>query len=171
MNQKTEAIGSVVVLEEGAEFPKWVAEYQRHATNSVVVAYSPGESSADFAARFARRLAETRGELRVGILACGPRIDAEQLAVRESMARELMKAIEERGRGEILLAARVEASEDAKYAIFELAGVLCEGLHDGRCVVRVRFSSGRPESGIMPSVAGPFESADASYRTAGASRR
>ncbi len=170
MNQKTEAIGSVVVLEEGAEFPKWVAEYQRHATNSIVVAYSPGESSADFAARFARRLSETRGELRVGILACGPRIDAEQLKVRESMARALMTAIEERGRGEILLAARVEASEDAKFAIFELAGVLCEGLHDGRCVVRVRFSSGRPESGIMPSVGGPFESGDASYRTAGAGR-
>ncbi|MGC4091587.1 MAG: hypothetical protein QM756_27640 [Polyangiaceae bacterium] len=57
----------------------------------------------------------------------------------------------------MLLAAGVEASEDAKYAIFELAGVLCEGLHDGRCVVRVRFSSGRPESGIMPSVGSPLE--------------
>lgn len=170
MNQKTEAIGSVVVLEEGAEFPKWVAEYQRHATNSIVVAYSPGESSADFAARFARRLAETRGELRVGILACGARVDAEHLAVRESMARALMRAIEERGRGEILLAARVEASEDAKYAIFELAGVLCEGLHDGRCVVRVRFSSGRPESGIMPSVARPAEDDEFGYGAVGSGR-
>ncbi|MGC4091586.1 MAG: hypothetical protein QM756_27635 [Polyangiaceae bacterium] len=67
MKEKTEAIGSVVVLEEGAEFPKWVAEYQRHATNSIVVAYSPGETSAEFAARFGRRLAEASGELRVGI--------------------------------------------------------------------------------------------------------
>ncbi|MFZ5890208.1 MAG: hypothetical protein ACOY0T_03990 [Myxococcota bacterium] len=164
MKEKTEAIGSVVVLEEGAEFPRWVAEYQRHATNSIVVAYSPGESSPEFAARFARRLAEATGELRVGILACGPRTDAAHLAARETIGRTMMQAIEARGRGEILLAAGVEASEDAKYAIFELAGVLCEGLHDGRCVVRVRFSSGRPESGIMQSVGAPLEIDHAAYR-------
>ena len=171
MKEKTEAIGSVVVLEEGAEFLKWVAEYQRHATNSIVVAYSPGESSADFAARFARRLSESKGELCVGIVACGPRTDTQHLAARESIARTLLTAIEARGRGEVLLAAAVESSEDAKFAIFELAGVLCEGLHDSRCVVRVRFSSGRPESGIMPSVASPIESDHAAYRSIAGSRR
>jgi hypothetical protein len=59
------------------------------------------------------------------------------------------------GRGEVLLAASVDASEASRHAIFELAGDLCDGLRGSSRVVRVRFSSGRPESGIMTKVAAP----------------
>jgi hypothetical protein len=154
MDEKSES-NSVVVLEDGAEWPKWVAEYQRHATNSVVVAYAPGEALDEFVARVGRRLSELTGELSVAIVACAPRIGAEHLAGRERICRKLLAAMAPQKPGEVLLAAGVDACEASKHAIFELAGDLCDGLHGSSQVVRVRFSSGRPESGIMPSMPTP----------------
>ncbi len=170
MNEKTESIGSIVVLEEGAEFPKWVAEYQRHATNSVVVAYAPGESILEFEARVVRRLSEITGELRAAIVACGARSDPAQLAMRERLGRTLLNAMAPDRGGELLLAASVDTTDDTKHAIFELAGTLCEDLHHSQRVVRVRFSSGRPESGIMPSIGAPQSFEHPAYRAVVASR-
>ena len=152
MNEKSES-GSVVVLEEGADWPKWIAEYQRHATNSVVVAYAPGEALDDFVARVGRRLSELTEQLRVAIIACSPKVEPEHLAARERICHKLLEAMAQEGKGEVLLAANVDASESTKHAIFELAGDLCDGLRGSSRVVRVRFSSGRPESGIMSKVA------------------
>jgi hypothetical protein len=152
MSEKSENV-SVVVLEQGADWPKWIAEYQRHATNSLVVAYAPGESLDDFVARVGRRLAELTSELRVAIVACAAQVDGEHLAARERICHKLLEAMPALGRSEVLLAANVDASESAKHAIFELAGDLCDGLRGSSRVVRVRFSSGRPESGIMTKVA------------------
>jgi len=152
MSEKSES-GSVVVLEEGADWPKWIAEYQRHATNSVVVAYAPGETLDDFVARVGRRLSELTEELRVAVIACAPRVDPEQLAARERICHRLLDAMPAEGRGEVLLASSVDANEASKHAIFELAGDLCDGLRGSSRVVRVRFSNGRPESGIMTKVA------------------
>lgn len=154
MDEKNES-NSVVVLEDGAEWPQWVAEYQRHATNSVVVAYAPGESPDEFVARVGRRLAELTGELSVAIVACAPRLGVEHRSARERICQMVLQAMAPQGRGEVLLAASVDADESCKHAIFELAGDLCDGLQGSNQVVRVRFSSGRPESGIMPSVAAP----------------
>jgi hypothetical protein len=152
MNEKTSA-AYMVVLEEGAAWPKWIAEYLRSAVNSVVVAYAPGESTSEFTARVKRRLAELTTELRIAILACSPRAEVEHLAGREEICHALLAAMNPRGRGEVVLAASVEGSEDAKHAIFDLAGALCDGLRGSERLVRVRFSSGRPESGIMASPA------------------
>lgn len=154
MSEKSENV-SVVVLEQGADFPRWIAEYQRHATNSVVVAYAPSESLDDFVSRVGRRLSEITGELRVAIVACAAEVDDEHLAARERICHKLLDAMAPLGRGEVFLAASVEASEAAKHAIFELAGDLCDGLRGSSRVVRVRFSSGRPESGIMTKVPAP----------------
>jgi hypothetical protein len=151
MSEQSES-GSVVVLEEGADWPKWIAEYQRHATNSVVVAYAPGEPLDDFVARVGRRLSELTEELTVAIVACAGKVEPERLAARERICHKLLDAMAAQGRGEVLLAASVEASEESRHAIFELAGDLCDGLRGSSRVVRVRFSSGRPESGIMSKV-------------------
>lgn len=153
MNERTDSLGSVVVLEEGAEYPRWVAEYQRRAPNSIVVAHTAGESMDALTARVARRLAELTGTLRVGIVACAPALDEDHLAARERLCRLLLSALAPRGGGEVVLAASLAGSDGSKHAIFELAGTLCEKLRGSSRVVRVRFSSGRPESGIMPSVA------------------
>lgn len=154
MNEKSES-GSVVVLEEGADWPKWIAEYQRHATNSVVVAYAPGETLDDFVARVGRRLAELTEELQVAVIACAPQVEPKHLAARERICHKLLDAMAPQGGGEVLLAASVDAGEASKHAIFELAGDLCDGLRGSSRVVRVRFSSGRPESGIMTKIAAP----------------
>lgn len=153
MDENTDSLSSVVVLEQGAEWPQWIAEYQRRAPNSVVVAHSRGESMDDLSKRVARRVAELTGELRAGIVACAPTSDPRHLSVRDRICHTLLDAMGRGGGGEVILAASVNGSDGAKHAIFELAGGLCENLRGTRRVVRVRFSSGRPESGIMPSVA------------------
>ena len=151
MNEKNENV-SVVVLEQGADFPRWIADYQRHATSSVVVAHTPSNSLDDFVARVGRRLSDLTGDLRVAIVSCATAVDGEQLAARERICQKLLDAMSPLGRGEVFLAASADACEAAKHAIFELAGALCDGLRGSSRVVRVRFSSGRPESGIMSKV-------------------
>jgi hypothetical protein len=169
MNEKSES-GSVVVLEEGADWPKWIADYQRHATNSVVVAYAPGEALDDFVARVGRRLSELTEELSVAIVACAAQVEPERLAARERICHKLLEAMAPQARGEVLLAANVDAGEESRHAIFELAGDLCDGLRGSSRVVRVRFSSGRPESGIMSKVA-PTDIDDPLYRAIAEPRR
>jgi hypothetical protein len=153
MDEKTDSLASVVVLEEGADFPRWIAEYQRRAPNSVVVAHTAGESMDDLCARVTRKLPELNGELRVGVVACSPSDDEAHLAARERLCRLLIDTLAPNGGGEVVLAASLSGSDASKHAIFELAGALCENLRGSSRVVRVRFSNGRPESGIMPSLA------------------
>ena len=154
MNDKTVNPGTVVVLEEGAEWPKWIGEYLRHGSSSVVVSHAPGETMTGFAARVRRRLAELKGQLRVAIVACAPFADEAHLRAREVICRALLDATPTSRRGEVLLAASVDDSDAGKHAVFELAGLLCDGLHGSNRVVRVRFSNGRPESGMMTTIAG-----------------
>lgn len=153
MNEKLDSLGSVVVLEEHADYPRWISEYQRKAPNCVVVAHTEGESMDELIARVSRRLSELNGELRVGIVACAPSHDDEHLALRERLCHVLLAAMTPVGGGEVVLAASINGSDASKHAIFELAGTLCENLRGSNRLVRVRFSNGRPESGIMPSLA------------------
>jgi hypothetical protein len=153
MNEKTDSLGSVVVLEEGAGYPSWIAEYQRRAPNCVVIAHNDGESMEELTARVVRRLPELNGELRVGIVACAASVEPSHLAMREQLCRTLLSALNPKGGGEVVLAASLAGSDGSKHAIFELAGALCDDLRGSNRVVRVRFSNGRCESGIMPSLA------------------
>lgn len=150
MDEKTESSACVVVLEEGADFPRWISEYQRRAPNTVVVAHTHGETMDELTARVVRRLPELTGELRVGIVACGPTDEPTHLSARERLCRILLDALAPSGGGEVVLAASVGGSDAAKHAIFELAESLCDRLRGTNRVVRVRFSRGRPESGIVP---------------------
>lgn len=153
MNETTDSLSSVIVLEEGAEWPQWISEYQRRAPNSVVVAHSGGESMEHLFVRVARHTARATGSLRVGVVACAPTVDVTHLAARERLCRTLLAALHDNGGAEVVLAANVQGSDASKHAIFNLAGSLCEDLHDSARVVRVRFSHGRPESGTAPALA------------------
>ena len=126
MDEKTENVSSLVVLERDAGFPKWIAEYQRAVTNSLVVAHAPGESGLSLSRRALRRIGESSSELRSAIIACSSSLDGAELSARESLCRELLLALGEQG--ELVLALNADASEDSKHAIFELAGALCETL-------------------------------------------
>lgn len=152
MDEKNDSLGSVVVLEEGAEFPRWISEYQRRAPNSVVVAHTHGESMDDLLARVSRRLSGLNGELRVGVVACAPTQEESHLAKRERLCRMLLDALTPEGGGEVVLAASPGGSDASKHAIFELAGMLCDQLPGSNRLVRVRFSSGHSESGIVPNL-------------------
>ncbi|HET9958849.1 MAG TPA: hypothetical protein VFQ61_30355 [Polyangiaceae bacterium] len=159
MNGKSSGSSSVVVLEKDADFPHWVADYQRQATNSVVVSHMGGETLADFEARIERRVAELTEELRVAVISCsrfrrGERFSQDdQGAARERISRMLLARMPARGQCELFLVPSTHTDEDEKHAIFELAGALCDDLRGTSRSVRVRFSFGRPESGILPRLA------------------
>jgi len=149
MRQETECHNSMMVLEAGAAWPQWMQDYQRQAPNAVVVAHAPSESMSDLSARVRRRLDELTGVLTVAIVACAPTLDPEHLAARKAMCRSLLEAMRSDVGGEVVLAARDTDADEAKHALFELAGTLCEGLSDSTRTVRVRFSSARSVSGIV----------------------
>lgn len=150
MDQDQDSQCSIVVIEAGAGWPTWIAEYQRRAPNATVVAQTASERYPDFRARVLRRVDEMMGRSRnllsVAIVLCADNTEEEALAARDGICGALVTALRE---GDLVLA----ASDDAKtfkQELFGLAGRLCVGPNASRVNVRVRFSSS--ESGTMPSV-------------------
>ena len=167
MQHADEALLSVVVLELGSSWPPWLAEYQKHAPNSVVVAQSAGESSASFAQRIARKTDELGSHdavIHAGLLVSNGALDAESVAARELICSHLLHLMIQKQHGELVLAADVTAGDDVRHELFALAGTLCDDLRGSEVSVRVRFDSVRPTnavSGVMktvPSAAGDVAS-------------
>jgi len=149
MDKDQDSRSSIVIIEAGAGWPSWIAEYQRRAPNATVVAQTASEGHAEFRARVLHRLDELgRGPnlLSVGVVLCAETAREEARVARESVCRSLAAAL---GDGDLVLAATDDA-EPFKQELFALAGRLCEGPNVSRVNVRVRFSSS--ESGTMPSV-------------------
>ncbi|HWP05562.1 MAG TPA: hypothetical protein VNN72_07465 [Polyangiaceae bacterium] len=140
---------SIVIIEAGAGWPVWIAEYQRRAPNATVVAQTASEGHADFQVRVLHRLDEMgRGSnvLSVAVVLCAENAHDGVRAARERVCEALALALDG---GDLVLAATDDA-EPFKQELFALAGRLCESPHASRVNVRVRFSSS--ESGTMPSV-------------------
>jgi hypothetical protein len=148
---------SIVVLEAGAAWPSWLAEYQRLAPNSVVIAQASGESVESFQARVGSRVAEARARsdaahVRIGVLVAAHDPDQVRGGLRRSVARALVEAMatastQER---ELVLAGDSEELSQSRHELFALAGALCDELRGKRINVRVRFTS--PTSGVMRTV-------------------
>jgi hypothetical protein len=150
-----ESLISVVVLEAGSAWPRWLGEYQRRAPNSVVVAQSAEEASDVFAARVDRRMAEMRGgheSVHVALLISNGGTDDETVDARKSICSSMLKGMVAKDQGELVLAADVRASDEIRHRLLSLAGVLCDEVRGTDVAVRVRFESSRPESGVMKSV-------------------
>jgi len=140
---------SIVVIEAGAGWPAWIAEYQRRAPNATVVAQTASEGHADFQVRVLHRLDEMgRGPnvLSVAVVLCAENTHEPTRVARELVCGALAVALDG---GDLVLAATDDA-EPFKQELFALAGRLCEAPRTSRVNVRVRFSSS--ESGTMPSV-------------------
>jgi hypothetical protein len=158
MQHADEALLSVVVLELGSSWPPWLAEYQKHAPNSVVVAQSAGESSAHFAQRIARKTEELRAHdaiIHAGLLVSNGALDAESVAARKLICSYLLRLMIQKQRGELVLAADVTTGDDVRHELFALAGTLCDDLRGSPVSVRVRFDTVRPPnavSGVMKTV-------------------
>jgi len=149
MDMDQDSRSSIVIIEAGAGWPAWIAEYQRRAPNATVVAQTASEGHAEFRGRVLHRLDEIgRGPnvLSVAVVLCAENAQDEARSVRESICNALSSALDG---GDLVLAATDDA-EPFKQELFALAGRLCEAPHASRVNVRVRFSSS--ESGTMPSV-------------------
>jgi hypothetical protein len=167
MQQADEALLSVVVLELGASWPPWLAEYQKYAPNSVVIAQSAGEPSAVFAQRIGRKADEIGAHdsiIHAGLLVSNGALDAESVAARELICSHLLRLMVQKQRGELVLAADMTAGDDVRHELFALAGTLCDDLRGSAVTVRVRFDTIRPPnafSGVMKMVgAAPEVEAD-----------
>jgi len=150
MDKDQDSRSSIVIIEAGAGWPVWIAEYQRRAPNATVVAQTASEGYAEFRVRVLHRLDEIgRGPnlLSVGVVLCAETAQEEARVAREDVCRALAAAL---GDGDLVIAA-TDDTEPFKQELFALAGRLCEGPNASRVNVRVRFSSS--ESGTMPSVA------------------
>ena len=159
MQHADEALLSVVVLELGASWPPWLAEYQKHAPNSVVIAQSAGEPSPAFAQRIARKADEIGSHdaiIHAGLLVSNGALDAESVGARELICSHLLRLMVQKQRGELVLAADMTAGDDVRHELFALAGTLCDDLRGSAVSVRVRFDTIRPPSavsGVMKMVA------------------
>jgi hypothetical protein len=146
---------SIVVLEAGAAWPPWLTEYQRLAPNAVVIAQASAESSETFERRVLHRIAEashtTWLRVRVGVIVSADQPGHDRSALRENVARALLKAMGTAQEAELVLSGDGDELEASRHELFALAGDLCEELTGARINVRVRFASGR--SGVMRSVA------------------
>ncbi len=161
MQHADEALLSVVVLETGSSWPPWLGEYQKHAPNSVVVAQSAEESGSQFAQRIARRVDEIAAgdaAIHAALLVCNGALDEPSVVARRQMCACLLRVMVQKRQGELVLAADARAGDDFRHELFALAGTLCDELRGSEVSVRVRFGSGRPEtgvSGVMKSVVPP----------------
>jgi hypothetical protein len=153
MLENRDDLMSIVVLEAGASWPPWLSEYQRMAPNAVVIAQAAAESADVFENRVRHRIAEAghsgSGRIRVGVIVSADSALESRLAMRQSVARALLKAMGAHHEAELVLAGDGEELDRA--AVFELAGALCEELVGTDVSVRVRFANGK--SGVMRSVA------------------
>jgi hypothetical protein len=163
MQHADEALLSVVVLELGSSWPPWLAEYQKDAPNSVVIAQSAGESGVEFASRISRKMDEIAAHdsvIHAGLLVSNGTLDAASVSARERICSHLLRVMIQKKRGELVLAADVTAGDDVRHQLFALAGTLCDGLRGSEVSVRVRFDTVRPAagvSGVMKSAASTEE--------------
>ena len=151
MQHTDEALLSVVVLERGASWPPWLAEYQKYAPDSIVVAQSADESGVEFASRIARKSDEIEhheSAIHAGLLVCNGAIDEASSVCRKKICASLLRVMLLKQRGELVLVADLRASDQARQELFTLAGMLCDGLNGTSVTVRVRFDTIRPTSAV-----------------------
>ena len=165
MQHTDETLLSVVVLEHGATWPPWLAEYQTQAPNSMVIVQSVDESASLFAQRISRKMDEVRARdaaIHAGLVVSNGALDAASIAAREATCAALLQVMLRKQRGELVLASDVTAGDDVRQHLFALAGTLCDELGGSQVSVRVRFDTIRPgpsSSGVMKSFgAAPGES-------------
>ena len=158
MEQSDETLLSVVVLEHGATWPPWLAEYQTRAPNSIVIAQSADESAPTFAQRIARKMDEVGARdapIHAGLLVSNGALDLLSIDARQAICGSLLRLMLKKQRGELVLASDVTAGDDVRHQLFALAGTLCDELSGSKVTVRVRFDTIRPSpsvSGVMKSV-------------------
>ena len=162
MLESNDDLMSIVVLEAGATWPLWLTEYQRLAPNAVVVAQDREESADTFGKRVVHRIADaiskSTSRVRFGVLVAASSRDEARIAMREVVARAILKALGSQKEGDLALANDGGEGDPSRQELFNLAGTLCEELSGTNVNVRVRFTG---KSGVMRSVGAPVSTAEA----------
>jgi hypothetical protein len=102
---------SIVVMEDGADWPAWVDHEAGAVSNVVVLARQPFESVRDFELRTELRLAmlADRFSPQRGILVCGPERGEELRICRSHVLHALAAVVRRSGGGELVLVGDDEA--------------------------------------------------------------
>ncbi|HEY3236240.1 MAG TPA: hypothetical protein VGJ84_16100, partial [Polyangiaceae bacterium] len=146
MRSQQDRVISIIVLEAGAGWPEWVAQYHRYRPDTIVEAQPPGEEPMDFAKRVGRRVDELtgRGQLKFAVLVSNGSPEARAAEGRYRIGRAMTNAMAAQGKAELIITTGLK-DENVRHELFALAGTLCDDLKGTELSVKVRFS--RPPSG------------------------
>jgi len=135
----------LLIVENGALLPPWLASCQGKVSDTVVLVASPGESNSHFSTRAIQRVN--------GLLDCDQRIQtavlvpsnleasADTLASRRDISQAILAHMARYGRGQFLLLTGRELREEAQMQLLNLAGALTERLHGTKLTVALRFGA------------------------------
>ncbi len=147
---------SFVVLENGAAWPRWIADFQRIAPNSVIVAQRENEAPAAFELRVRRRLMELgsrRGDIVFGLISTNASLEREAVAARTAIAKAVLRSMPPDFHSKLVLGGCADASTAhaaARHELFALAGSLYQELSGTERSISVRFDEAAVEqSGVV----------------------
>ena len=131
----------IVVVEENAEWPGWLAACNPLPSGSLVLVQEEAEALGDFVGRVTERGAKA-GRFDLGIIACSERCDETAARCRAALAHAVLAAS-----GRLFLTAGARSSGRCRHALSALAADLTgeQPLADGS--VGVRFGA---EHGVAP---------------------
>ena len=162
---------AVIVMERGAVWPSCVDACRRITPDTVILAQDDDESCEMLGRRVRARLEALRREgrpVRAGVVAVSRRADAETFESRASVARSLLRALDESMEvGTLWLSAPHGIPEAARHHLIALAGTLTGLAGASDVVVAVRFADRRnAESGESATRARVHVGADRPLATA-----
>jgi hypothetical protein len=136
-----EASRIVVVVEENAEWPGWLAVCSPLPSGSLVLVQDEAESLGDFVGRVTERCAMA-GQFDLGIIACSERFDETARKSRAALARAVLG-----GTGRLFLTAGARSSGRCRHGLSALAADLTAEGAVAHHSVSVRFGS---EHSVLP---------------------
>lgn len=138
-----ESTASIVIVEAGAQWPRFAQRLQRHAMHAVVESQPVTESVEDFRARVVRRVEKLGGSgiaLQYAVMATNERMDPSAVRSRERLARSLASVIAIDG-GALIFSASEDVADSVRHHLFTLAGSLMDELAGAPIEISVRFVS------------------------------
>ena len=138
---KMEASRIVVVVEENAEWPGWLAVCNPLPSGSLVLVQDEAESLADFVGRVIERCV-LAGQFDLGIIACSERCDETARNARAAVARAVLG-----GTGQLFLTAGARSSGRCRHGLSALAADLTAEGERAQHNVSIRFGT---EHSVLP---------------------
>jgi hypothetical protein len=126
---------AVVVMEPGSDWPGQVGD----SATMVAIKQTVDERPQ----RTRERLDEIqRGKncVRVAVLACNSATDANSLAQRAQVAKDLLGAVKTAALGRLVLTANAHASPQLRHSLLSLVGDLGQALRSSSATVCLRFA-------------------------------